>query len=356
MSETVLTRVVDPHGWAYLDAQAPVHGLSWTWNYPGGPTSAELTLDATAGAHIRNLTQGATLTSHRGGLLWQGRVSGIDRDGWRIQADGLAGLVAQEPVGTTGTLNAIVDAAIADGLPLTRPASLSATVWGQDGGSTPTDLTTMTLDQPLAEVLTGEGKFWTVNLAGEIRAEVAPTRPALIVSADTAPPLTLNKYATRITARYGTYDSGGQSRATVTVVDGKAEARFGRVSRSIDLTRLGGITATSAQGKAQAYLDRVSPRMVVSGEFTVQPGQVTTASGAPVDLPWLRPGVVARIQLVTLVRDALVVPTTAVDMLIGQVTYDADAGTASLAPVESAPDPLTLMFGGRASRAALAPA
>ncbi|HET7303983.1 MAG TPA: hypothetical protein VFJ12_05460 [Segeticoccus sp.] len=349
MSALVLCRVVDPHGWAYLDAQAPVHGLTWQWDYPGGPTSAELSLDAPADAHIRHLSVGATLTIHRGGILWQGRVAEIDRDGWRVKVDGLAGLVAQEPVATTGSLDAIVDAAIADGLPLTRPASLSSTVWGQDSGGS-TDLSTTTLDQPLGEVLTAEGKYWRVDLAGRITAETAPTKPALIVSAHTAPPLTLNTYATRITATYGTYDSGGQTRATVTVVDAKAEAKFGRVSRSIDLTRFGGISATSAQGKAQAYLNRVSPHMVVSGEFAVTPGQVTTASGGPVDLPQLRPGVVARIQLVTLVRDRLVVPTSAVDMLIGRVRYDADAGTAALSPTESAPDPLAVMFGGRATR------
>lgn len=348
-SENVLSRVVDPNGWAYLDAQAPVKSLSWQWDYPGGPTSATLSLDAAAGAQIRNLTQGATLTCHRGGVVWAGRVSSIDRAGWQVQAAGLAGLVTQEPVRITGTLNAIVDDCIANGLPLTRPASLSSTVWGQASGSGgATDLSNVTLDQVLSEVLVGEGKFWRVTLDKRLLAEVAPTTPTLVIATDTVPPLTLNAYATRITAVYGTEASGGGTLAQVTVVNAAAEARFGRVPKTIDLTRLNGISLTRATTAAQAYLDRVSPRMVVSGDVPVAPGQVTTATGGPVDLALLRPGVVARVQLVTLHRDALVIPTSSVDMLLGKVTYDADTGTATVAPVGSVPDPVTLMFGGRA--------
>ena len=84
MSETVLTRVVDPNGWNYLDATAPVKQLTWEWNYPGGPTSASFSLDAEPTDQPRNLTQGATLTCHRGGITWKGRVSSINRDGWQV--------------------------------------------------------------------------------------------------------------------------------------------------------------------------------------------------------------------------------------------------------------------------------
>ena len=134
----------------------------------------------------------------------------------------------------------------------------------------------------------------------------------------------------------------------VTVVNATAEAKFGRVPVTIDLTRLGSLSLSTATTKAQTYLDKVSPRMVVSGEFTVSPGQVTTTTYGPIDLAQLQPGVVARIQLVTLYRDALAVPTSAVDMLIGRVKYDADSGTATVAPVASAADPLAVMFGGKA--------
>lgn len=348
VSESVLTRVVDPYGWNYLDSVAAVRSLSWSWDYPGGPTDASLSLDAAADAQVRNLSQGATLTTHRGGITWKGRVASIDRDGWQVSGHGLGGLVALEPVRITGTLDAIVDDCIANGLPLTRPVSLSTQQWGQASGTDgPTDLSSVTLDQVLTEVLNAAGKFWRVTLAGQILAEAAPTAPTLMVQVSTDPPMTLNTYATRITALYGTFDSGGGTTAQVTVVNTAAEARFGRVPRTIDITHLGGIAATAATASAQAYLDRLSPRMIVSGDVPLQPGQVLTGTGAPVDLALLRPGVVARIHLLTIQRDALVVPTSAVDMLIGRVSYDADSGVATIAPVGAAPDPVTTMFGGR---------
>lgn len=350
MSESVLTRVVDPTGWNYLDNSAPVKSLTWEWTYPGGPTSASFNLDADPAAQPRHLTQGATLTTHRGGVTWKGRVASIDRDGWKVAADGLAALVAQEPVGVVGTLDAIVDAAIANGLPLTRPASLSTTTWTNNSSGSSTDLTGVTLDQPLTDVLTAEGKFWRVTLDGQIIAETAPTTPALIVATDMVLPLTLNAYATRVNAIY--VNTSGTTLA-IQLVNAAAEARFGRKPVAIDLTRLGNLSAAAATAKAQAYLDLASPRMMVSGDLTVQPGQVTTASGGAVDLALLRPGVVARVQLVTLYRDALAIPSSAVDMLLGHVSYDADAGTATLSPVASALDPVAVLFGGRATATVL---
>src|SRR5689334_6399332 len=124
----VLSLLTDQYGWSYLDSSSPVHGLTFEWTYPGGPSSAQCTLDAAPGAYIPRLGVGSSVALRRGtSVLWPGRVSSVDRDGWQVQYDGLAGLAAREPVTTTGTLDAILDAAIANGLPWTRPASLSTT-------------------------------------------------------------------------------------------------------------------------------------------------------------------------------------------------------------------------------------
>lgn len=347
----VLTCVQNAVGWTYLDTIARVQGLTYEWDYPGGPTSAELSLDAPAGLAIPALSIGSTMLLRRGtGIVWQGKVSSVDRDGWRIQADGLAGLATREPAPITGTLDAIVDAAITGGLPWTRPATLGAYSW--DGGEGASELGQTMLDEVLASTLLANGKVWRLDVNGALSAEPQPSTPAYIVRADTAPPLALNDYATHVTARYrtsSTYGSGTRF-ATVTVSNATAATKFGRVNRSIDLSKMGVITATTAQTYAQNYLNTVSPRMTTTGDLTVQPGHLTTAAGAPVDLAGMRPGVVARIQLVSLVRDALVAPTTSVDVLIGATKYDADADQLTLSPAERAADPLQIMFGGRAVR------
>lgn len=345
-SQVALVRVVDPNGWAYLDSYAPVHGLKWSWNYSGGPTACSFSLGADARASIPHLTQGASAEVLRGAsTVWAGRVASVDRSGWAVQCDGLGGLVVQETVKSVGTLDAIVDAAIADGLPLSRPASLSTTPWGK-AGTLPTDGTT--LDQVLSQVLGSAGKAWQVGIDGKITAAALPTTPTLIVEADTAPPLTLNAYATRVTV---IYDAVGNltPNAQVTVVNAAAEAKFGRVSRTVNLVYVNpGWTSSQATGAANALLNRLSPRMTLSGDYTVTDGQVLTASGGPVDLPSLRPGQVARMQLVSFARDTLAGQQSSVDMLIGATEYDADAGTLTLSPMQSTPDPLAVMFGGRA--------
>lgn len=346
-SQVALVRVVDSLGWAFLDAWAPVHGLKWSWNYSGGPTACSFSLDADAKATIPHLTQGATTAVYRGtSQVWAGKVATIDRSSWGVQCDGLGGLVAQETVKSVGTLDAIVDAAIADGLPLKRPASLSTVTWGS-GSAAPTDGTT--LDTVLSQVLAAQGKAWKVGIDGTISGETLPTVPALIVEADAALPLTLNAYATRVTVLYDS-TGAGSANAQVTVVNAAAEAKFSRVSRTINLVRVApGTSSTTATAYANAYLSRLSPRMTVSGDITVVDGQVTTATGGAVDLPSLRPGQVARLQLVSYSRDTLAVPTSSVDLLIGATEYDADAGTLTLSPMQSAPDPLAVMFGGRAT-------
>lgn len=352
MSE-VFTRAVTAAGdWAYLDTLGRVGGLSFDWDYPGGPTSAEFDLDVPPDAHIPALSIGATITLHRGaGIVWQGKAASVDRGTpWKVQVDGLAGLATREPVAATGTLDTIVDSAITAGLPWTRPATLGGASWG--GGEGGTEVGQTKLDEVLSTALLTAGKVWAVNVNGAVRTETQPSTPTMIVRAQSVPPLTLNEYATHVTARYRTSDSYGANLryATVTVKNQAAADKFGRVNRSIDLSGMGVITSTTATSYATNYLNAVSPRMTVAGDFQITPGQATTEAGAPLDLAYIRPGAVARIQLVALIRDALIVPTTSVDMLIGRTSFDVDSDVLTLSPAGRAADPLQIMFGGRAVR------
>lgn len=351
-SPAVLTRAVAPDNiaWGYLDAAGYVSGLTYEWDYPGGPTSAQCDLHVPPAEHVPALRNGSTVTLHRGTQkAFAGRVAKVDRGApWQVQIDGLAGLATRETASTTGTLDAIVDAAITAGLPWTRPATLGGASW--DGGEGGAGVGQTTLDEVLTSTLTAVGKQWKVDAAGVVSSESQPTTPTVTIRADTTPPTDLNGYATVVTARYRTSNTYGANVrfATVTVTNTTAKARFGRVTKSIDLSGLGVLTSSQATTYAQAYLDRVSPRMTVVGDFDVAAGQILTGSGAPLDLPLIRPGIVARIHLVSLVRETMAVPTTTIDVLVGRTRYDADSGVLTLSPAERTADPLAIMFGGRA--------
>ena len=339
---TLLVRVTAPTGqWVYLDQVGRVSGLSYSWSYPGGPMAADWTLDAPAGAQIPALRQGSTVAVYRGtSLAWAGRVATIDRGTpWRIQADGVGSLAVHEPVPVTGNLNAIVDAAIANGLPWTRPASLSTTAWSGDNGGQ--DLATTTLDKVLTDVLTQDGKRWTVTAGGAVTAVTDPTTPTLLVRADTMPPLTLAQYATEVTVKY---QSSSGLYSTARVNNASAATRFGRVAASLDM---GYTVLTSSQATAagQAWLDRHAPAMTLAGDLTITRGQAVTVSGGAVDLPSVRPGIMVRLAVLPLWRDALLVQSTSIDVLVGQTTYRADDGTLALSPINRAPSPGEVILG-----------
>lgn len=340
---TLLTRVVAPNGsWTYLDQRGRVSGLSFGWTYPGGPSSAECNLDVPADAHVPALTAGSRLSIHRGASeVWTGRVATVDRGApWKIQADGLAGIATREPVTITGTVDAILDAAITNGLPWSRPLSVSGAVWS--GGTSGAELGKTMLDEVLNTVLLAGGGRWVLSTAGVVSMVNDPGVPTLVIRADTCPPVTLNDYATEVTARY---QSSSGVYLTVRVVNAAAAAKFGRVAQTIDLGYTV-MTSGAATTLAQAYLDRVSPRMTIAGDFTVTPGQVTTGASGPVDLAFVRPGVMARVQLVSLVRDALLVPTTSIDLLVGATKFDVDSDLLTISPVSRALSPAQIMFGG----------
>lgn len=336
----LLVQVTAPSGaWAYADNAGRVSGLTYTWTYPGGPSSAEFKLDTPTSARIPALTQGSLMTIHHGaGIVWSGTVRTIARGApWTVQADGIGGMATREPMpwSTGGSLDACIDTCIAAGLPWTRPSSISTSTLGST-----LPLATTGLDVAMARVLAGVSKRWMLSVDGVLSAQADPTVPALIIRADNAPTLTLNDFATEV---LGHYNSGIDY--TVRVVNATTEARFGRVPKGVDLTAAGTMTLTQATVAAQAILDTLSPTMTIMGDFTVSPGQVVTAAGAPVSLALVTPGVMVRVQLGSWLRDALTSPLTSVDVVIGATKYDADTQLLTLSPVGRIPDPIKVMLG-----------
>lgn len=337
--------VTAPNGaWCYLDMVGRVSGLSISWTYPGGPSAASLSLDAPAGAQIPALRQGSWLQVYRGTtLVWAGRVATADRGTpWRVTADGVGSLAVHEPVPVTGTLDTIVSQAITNGLPWTRPASLSTKAWSGDNGGT--DLATTHLDQVLTDVLLQDGKRWAVTAKGVVAAVTDPTAVSLLVRADQMPATTLAEYATEVTVRY---QSSSGTYLTVRVTNAAAAAKFGRVAATLDMG-YSVLTSSQATTAGQNYLNRRAPAMTLAGDLTITREQAATATGAAVDLPLVRPGQVMRVAVLPLWRDALLVPTTSIDVLIGGTTYNADDGTLALSPVNRAPSPGEVILGAAA--------
>jgi hypothetical protein len=342
---TLQILATSPSGrWVWLSQIGRVTGLSYSHSYPGGPMAADWSLDVPPSAQIPALVQGSTVQIWRGTVMvWAGKVATLERGApWRITADGIGSAAVHEPVPTTGTLDSIVDAAITAGLPWTRPASLSTKSWTGDAGAQ--DVGSTMLDQVLTDVLLQEGERWTVTPGGVVSAVTDPTTPTLLVRADTAPPMTLAKYASEVRVKY---QSSTGNYSTRRLVNAAAAARFGRVVATLDVS-YSTMTSSAADTLGNAWLARHAPSMTLSGDLTVTRGQVVTGTGGAVDLPLARPGVMARIAVLPLIRDAMLVPSAAIDLIIGQTTYHADDGTLSLAAVDRAPSPGEVILGAAA--------
>lgn len=338
-------RVINQAGqWAYLNNLGKTTGLTFTSGYPGGSQSAEVSVDAPPDQVIPALVEGATFEVIRGASIgWRGRIASIvPGSPRRVQVDGLAGLATREVAITTGTLDAIVDASITDGLPWTRPAMLTS------GWSTTDNPITTTLDEVLTSGLAVVGKRWTVSNQGVVASVTDPTgTPTLQIRVSDPIPTSLNKYATIVHVHYLSSTTGQQ--ATAYVTDPVAKAKYGRVVAEVTVSPYASYTAAGATALGNAYLARVTPRLTLTGAFTVTNGQIVTTTGAPVDLADTEAirGRLARLQFATPLRDALLGSVMAFDTVIGEVTYNDDDATLSIAPVDAGLTPAQILFGGR---------
>lgn len=330
---------------AYLNSYGIVGGLTYRRTLPGGPAESTLSLGVPITATIPELNVGSKIEITRGAsIIWRGRVNTLTKGApWQITCDGIGGIATRETVQTIGYLDAIVDSAIADGLPWIRPTTLGTYSWQQDPAGT-APLTT-TLDQVLSSTLTMNGLRWQVDNAGTLSTVPEPTGlPTLLIRiTDPAIPVGLANYATRVLVHY---NDGTTTPKTVSVVNTAAETKFGRVVVSI----YANYSTTSVQATAygQAFLDRNSPRLTVTGGFTITHRQITTTTGGVIDLPDVGSvvGRVARLQFAVPLYDAKIGATSTIDITIGSATYDDDTATLVLEPIDNTDTPVQKMLAG----------
>jgi len=314
----------------YLDSLGIVSGLQFSTSYPGGDKSVELSLSAPPSFQSDGLRNGSMLYLYRGtSKIWSGRISSVGRGNpWKIQADGLGALAAQINASVKGNVNVVIDDAITNGLPWTRPLSVStARTWNAGWGSA--DVAKISIDEVLTKLLASEGKRWKVSSGGVLSSVSDPTTPSFFMKASSPLPLVLNDYGTAVLARY--QNTTGNFN-TIRRKNQSAIDKFGYVEKQVDFGWLV-LDSTTAGQYADNFLNFISPRLVVGGEFEIGEGQLFTANAGAVDLASFRAGEMIRIQLDSTMRDAFISSQTAVDVIVGETTYYPDKKTMRIAPV-----------------------
>lgn len=337
MPVSVYSTEPDGTGGVWLDQLGVVSGWSHTVTFPGGDTEASFNFAADTVFTHPAVRPGRTLQARAGSaLVWRGRLDEPDRSQapWRMAAVGQAYLAREHIVTTAGsTLNTVVDAAIATGLPWTRPATLtSPTAPIAQFGS---------VDDALGQ-LANDSNLWSLDVNGVVSTPAYPSGAAtLTVNVTDLPSRTLESYANVAVVGY-TNTGGGVSVTTVTASTTELTLR-GRVETYLDVTGSGSMTLTAAQAAGAALLQQ-SAVATWSGPFVAGPGALFTLAGGPVDPATVRPGVVVRVM--ALHADDM--GATSVDVPIGQVVYDDATGSAQLLALAAAPNTLLATLARRA--------
>lgn len=227
-----------------------------------------------------------------------------------------------------------IDAAIARGLPWTRPASISGSPFGANPPDEPFKISAL-----LDAYTDAAGSFWYLDADRAVR-----TRPALTGAGQVTPTWYLapgltdlgvaeDEYASDLYARR--LASGGTF-AVTTRGDAAARAAFERREEPVDLTRLGVLTAGQANAILDGLLAKGKARPAFTESIEVSADQLQTLSGIPADLSMVAAGQVVRSH--GFYDDiAFLNGATYLDWTIGETRYTAGAPTISLSPQGLAP-------------------
>lgn len=323
---------------------AEASGLKWSsrWGYEGysGCFQASVTLDVDSNHTPPHLARGSLFeVIEHGGRRWAGRTTEsepgrprtIHAFGFGAEAANYPAIVQTGGVWVPSTVpNAVVDAAIALGLPWVREESLGTVAIGDPEGQI------KTVAQLMDAAAKQAGKRWVVDKFGRVSMQSDPTSPTWVFAPGDAYMGTADDdYVSHLYGYYVSAATGTPPRptahATVQVGDTQAAARWGRKARWVDLTNLGLLTEGQARAEINGRFALTGARMgwtngVEGDDYTRH------ISGAPALLTTMEAGQMARIHGVADIQGDLVVGSH-VDIVGGFVEVDGDGARVRFDPV-----------------------
>jgi len=334
----------------WLGVYGAVAAPVWSSAYPGGDLALTATLQCDPTQQLKALQVGRKLRVCRGGSdVWRGFIDdatpivggfaisghGIGSEGNRYRAE-YASWVPNDPV----------NRAITRGLAWVNPgAGITAAVdMSQQLDTASADISTY-----LNGITSTAGLGWQVKPSGwddVLTVGAIPTVPTRLLIATAPVARTLYGYFTDMALRY---QSSGTSSAPVYSLAWAANlaqrAQFGRSETYGDLSPEGTITGATAIAAGTALLSRYQAAGY-SAAIPIQPGQLLTMGGVPVDLATERAGgTVVQLVLAGGGTGGEVAPAVPVTFALGMYEYHGDDGTAVATPLVYAANDLGGILG-----------
>lgn len=317
----------------WLSSLVPWGELTYSHVADGGCKAASWRIDAPLTFAHPALARGALAQVMLGSApVWAGKITEPDvDDDWTINAVGLAELSADWMCfdgsgNTTSRPDTAIDQAIADGIPWTRPQSLSATAFASadqtDGLNRLTDLLDAWAD--------AQGKRWGVNADQQVYAVADPSTPTWILMPGTSRlGLADDDYASDLYLRY--LSTTGYATAHVFDAAAKAPGGPGYRAYPVDLTPLGLMSGTAAAVIGNGMLAKGKARLGYTNGVEVTRYQIATVGGSPACLAMVKAGDMVRQYGVQ--NEQPGAPMSHVNWVIGETNYEAGSETLTLTPV-----------------------
>lgn len=359
-SSDIAVSLPAPKNPRWLGSLGHVSGLNYSFAMPGGPDSMTCLLRLPPQLRTDALDPGRTVQVWRGAsCVWEGKLDEPSpaTEGWTITAHG-AGTYGADFTSyyTTWEADDPIDNAISRGLRWVNPGigTPSGIYLGQqqDPGS-------QTISDFLNLLCTGGALLWEVNQgissippAGPWQLNIitfptdangAPLTPVnrLLVSSSPVP-RTITADINSVVVRYqatadipatSTKAAKAATYATIFVKNTASVAKHGPMEYYLDLSSAGVMTSSAAQAVGANVLTKYV-RASFAGPFTVGPGQLLNAAGAPVDLGCETAGSICQLMVTDAPYGGEVAAAPLIFMT-GTYVFDDDSDTATITPYQS---------------------
>jgi hypothetical protein len=333
----------------WLGSLGHVLDLTYGSNLPGGCDKMQCTLEVEPTYRVAAMDVGRIVRIVRGAsIVWDGVLDEPQpgAQGWTLTGvgSGNAGTNARAFYTTTwpgGEPDQSINAAIGRGLR-----------WNNPGVGTPTgawlgqavDPGDQTISDLLNLVCSRGGLVWYVNSqpgpAGNVLSVFPlPVTPNYYLTVTTPVGRTLGGNWNTIFLRYqisadNTTSGAAATYGTVSVTNASSVARYGPMETYVDLSNAGVMTAAQAQTVGN-YILSIYQRVTFNSSFDVQPGQLMTMGGQPVDLGCVQAGAVVQLILSDYGYGGEVTPQFPITFIIGTYSWDDHNQKATVTPYQT---------------------
>ncbi|HEV2172908.1 MAG TPA: hypothetical protein VGR71_05040 [Nitrospira sp.] len=332
----------------WLGSLGHVMNLQYSFNYPGGCDKLSLLLEVEPTFRTDAMNPGRVVQVFRGGgIVWDGILDEPQpgTGGWTVTAVGTGNQGTNVRAFYTSTWpsgepDQAINNAISRGLRWTNPGV------GQPTGSwfgQAVDPGDQTISDLLNLVCARGGYAWYVNSqpsgGNVLSVSLLPTAPQYLLVDTTPVGRTLGGNWNTLFLRYQISADNATTGApavygTVSVTNQSSVTLYGPMEQYVDLSNAGTMTATQAQAVGN-YILAVYQRVTFTGPFVIQPGQLLTLGGQPVDLGCVQAGVVVQLVLTDYGYGGEVNPQFPISFIVGTYEWNDQTQQATITPYQT---------------------